>query len=59
MTGSPPRVAFVIVEAPLARGHAAGEAVELDPERQHRLAHAELAERVHEHVGRAARGCGS
>ena len=37
-------------EAPLARGHAAGEEVELDPERQHRLAHAELAERMHDHV---------
>ena len=40
-------------EAPFARGHAAGEEVELDPERKHRLADAELAERMHEHVARA------
>ena len=55
VTGSPPTNAFVIVKRRSPAGHAAGEEVELDPERQHRLAHAELAERMHEHVAEPGR----
>ena len=45
-------------EAPLAGGAPPAKRSMLDPEREHLLAHAQVAERVDEHVVAAGRGCG-